>query len=192
MNPMMNGPTTRLRTPAAILETAAHLLADRPEASMGELAAAAGVGRATLYRHFPTREALLVALASEAHQELVARITDASLDRAPVPEALQRLLRVFLTVGDRYVVLFRERVKPHGQTEREEFERLVLAPIQALFQRGVDDGTFRDDLGADALAHLFGGLVLAAMQAALLRTLGVEQTAASLASLFLDGARRPP
>jgi TetR/AcrR family transcriptional regulator, mexCD-oprJ operon repressor len=192
MHLMLNGPTTRLRTPAAILETAAHLLADRPEASMGELAAAAGVGRATLYRYFPTREALLAALASEAHQELVARITDASLDRAPVPEALQRLLRVFLTVGDRYVVLMRERVKPHGPTEREEFERLILAPIQALFQRGVDDGTFRDDLGADALAHLFGGLVLAAKQTALPRTRGVEQTAASLASLFLDGARRHP
>jgi AcrR family transcriptional regulator len=187
---MMNGPTTRLRTPAAILETAAHLLADRPEASMGELAAAAGVGRATLYRYFPTREALLAALASEAHQELVARITDAGLDRAPVPEALQRLLRVLLTVGDRYVVLFRERVKPHGQTEREEFERLVLAPIQALFQRGIDGGTFRNDLGADALTRLFSGLVLAAMEAALPHTLGVEQTAASLASLFLDGARR--
>jgi TetR/AcrR family transcriptional regulator, mexCD-oprJ operon repressor len=192
MHLMLNGPTTRLRTPAAILETAVHLLADRPEASMGELAAAAGVGRATLYRYFPTREALLAALASEAHQELVTRITDASLDRAPVPEALQRLLRVLLTVGDRYVVLMRERVKPQGPTEQEEFERLILAPIQALFQRGVDDGTFRDDLGADALAHLFGGLVLAAKQTALPRTLGVEQTAASLASLFLDGARRHP
>jgi TetR/AcrR family transcriptional repressor of mexCD-oprJ operon len=192
MHLMMNGPTTRLRTPAAILETAVHLLADRPEASMNELAAAAGVGRATLYRYFPTREALLAALASEAHQELVTRITDASLDHAPVPEALQRLLRVLLTVGDRYVVLMRERVKPHGPTEREEFERLILAPIQALFQRGIDDGTFRDDLGADALAHLFGGLVLAAKQTTLPRTLGVEQTAASLASLFLDGARRHP
>lgn len=192
MHLMLNGPTTRLRTPAAILETAAHLLADRPEASMNELAAAAGVGRATLYRYFPTREALLAALASEAHQELVTRITDASLDRAPVPEALQRLLRVLLTVGDRYVVLMRERVKPHGPTEQEEFERLILAPIQALFQRGIDDGTFRDDLGADALTHLFGGLVLAAKQTTLPRTRGVEQTAASLASLFLDGARRHP
>ena len=112
--------------------------------------------------------------------------------RTVKPEALQRLLRVFLTVGDRYVVLMRERVKPHGPTEQEEFERLILAPIQALFQRGVDDGTFRDDLGADALAHLFGGLVLAAKQTALPRTLGIEQTAASLASLFLDGARRHP
>jgi hypothetical protein len=53
-------------------------------------------------------------------------------------------------------------------------------------------GTFRDDLGADALAHLFGGLVLAAKQTTLPRTRGVEQTAASLASLFLDGARRHP
>ncbi len=195
MNLTMNGPTTRLRTPAAILETAAHVLADHGDATMADIAAAASVGRATLYRYFPTREALLAALAAEATQELLARITDAGLDRTPVPEALQRLLRAFLTVGDRYVVLFRERIKPHGQPgEQEEAARrqLVGAPIQALFQRGVDDGTLRDDLGADALARLFGGLVLAAVEAALPRTLGIEQTAASIASLFLDGARRHP
>jgi TetR/AcrR family transcriptional regulator, mexCD-oprJ operon repressor len=195
MHLMRIGSTTRLRTPAAILETAAHVLADHGDASMGDIAAAAGVGRATLYRYFPTREALLEALAAEATQEILARITDAGLDRAPVPEALQRLLRAFLTVGDRYVVLFRERAKPHGPPgDQQEAERrqLVGAPIQALFQRGLDNGTLRDDLGAEALARLFGGLVLAAVEAALPRTLGVEQTAASLASLFLDGARRHP
>jgi glycine/D-amino acid oxidase-like deaminating enzyme len=137
--------------------------------------------------HYPR---MLDALVAEAVQELAARIADAALDRVPVPEALQRLLRAFLTVSDRYVVLFRERVKP--QREAREVQRLIGAPVLAVFQRGVDDGVLRDDLDADVLLGLFAGLVLAAVEADLPRTLGVEQTAASVASLFLDGARRRP
>src|SRR5918994_630375 len=123
MHLMMNGASTRLRTPAAI-------------------------------------------------QELAARITDAGLERVPVPEALQRLLRAFLTVSDRYVVLARERAHPHRKDQ--EVHQVVGAPILAVFQRGIDDGTLRDDLGGDLLTRLLGGLVLAAVEAELPRTLGIE------------------
>jgi TetR/AcrR family transcriptional regulator, mexCD-oprJ operon repressor len=193
MDLMRIDPTRRLRTPAAILATAARVLADRPEASTGDIAAAAGVGRATLYRYFPTREALLEALEAQAHEELAARITDAGLDRVPVPEALERLLRAFLAVSDYYIVLVRELGKDrHGmdQHHKKELDSELMAPIRAVFQRGVDDGTFRDDLGIDALMGLFGGIVLASLKAGVPRTLGVEETAATVVSYFLDGARR--
>jgi TetR/AcrR family transcriptional regulator, mexCD-oprJ operon repressor len=192
MDLMMIDPTRRLRTPAAILATAARVLAERPDASTGDIAAAAGVGRATLYRYFPTREALLEALEAQAHQELAARITDAGLDRVPVPEALERLLRAFLAVSDYYIVLVRELGKDHHRMDQhhKELDSELMAPIRAVFQRGVDDGILRDDLGTDALMELFGGIILASLKGGVLRTLGVEETAATVVSYFLDGARR--
>jgi AcrR family transcriptional regulator len=131
--------------------------------------------------------------AAEARQEFAARVSDAGLDRVPVLEALQRLLRAIFTVGDRYVVLARERITLLRQQQAAEpSERLYGAPIRALFQRGIDDGTLRDDLPADHLNALFGGLVLAAFAAGLPQTAGIEQAAAVTASMFLDGSRRRP
>ena len=45
-----------------ILEAASRLLAQSPAASLGDVAAAAGVSRSTLYRHFTGRKSLIAAL----------------------------------------------------------------------------------------------------------------------------------
>ena len=178
--------SSHLTTSGAILETAAQLLAQH-DASMGEIAAAAGVGRATLYRHYPTREALLTALAKQAVEEVATRIADAGLDRVSVPEALERLARAVVSVGDRYTILVRERVKPH----HDEDKRRLTDPMRAVFERGVADGTLRSDLSADAQLQLFASAVTGALHAGLQRELGLEQAAATVISYFLDGASRP-
>jgi hypothetical protein len=49
------------RNRAALVSAAIQVLAERPEASMSDIASAAGVTRQTAYVHFGTREALLVA-----------------------------------------------------------------------------------------------------------------------------------
>src|ERR671934_831261 len=68
------------RVAAAILEAAARLLATGGEqASMNDVAAAAGVARATLYRYFPSRQVLLDELAQLAVADASAGLAGAGL-----------------------------------------------------------------------------------------------------------------
>ena len=176
-----------LRTGAAILQTAARLLAEH-DASMSEIAAAAGVGRATLYRYYPTREQLLAAIAAQALDEIAERIADANLEQASVAEGIERLARALLTVADRYVVLVRERVKP----DKDDSDKRLGKPLRDLFERGIREGVLRSDLAAEAQLQLFASSITAALHNNLQRELGIEQTAATLTSFFLDGARSRP
>jgi AcrR family transcriptional regulator len=175
------------RTAAAILDAAAHVLAEHGgSANMAEVAHWAGVSRATLYRYYPNREALLEALASQALADTAARLADAGLERAPVPEAIERIVRALVAIGDRYAVLIREHIHPDPETA----QRLLGDPIRAVFERGRSEGLLRDDQPIEVQLRLFGGLLIAAMKLTGEKQLGLEETAAATTAFFLDGARR--
>jgi len=178
-------PTLRERVSAAILESAAGVLADREQASMGDVSEAAGVARATLYRYFPTREALLEAIAQRALADAGRRLEEAGLDRVPVAEAFARAVRALVGVGDYFVVLARERAGPaHG-----DFDRMVASPLRRLIERGQSDGEIRDDVHPSWLLESLLALVVSVLPSA--PALGPEDTVQAIASLFLDGARGP-
>ncbi len=173
------------RVAAAILDAAADLLAEGGEPpTMSDVAEAAGVARATLYRYFPTRERLLQALTAAAIDATATRLTEADLDRVPVAEGIARIARVVAAAGSKYAALV-SQFGP-GNAGRGEQEQ-IRTMIEGLLQRGIDDGTFRDDISVAELGFLLGSMLETAARLAAEHQSGVEKAAALVTSVFLHG-----
>jgi TetR/AcrR family transcriptional repressor of mexCD-oprJ operon len=176
--------TLHARVSGAILEAAAAVMAERGEqASMADVAGAAGMARATVYRYFPNREALLEALGRLALEEAGERLQAGRLEEVAVPEAFERAVRALAAVGDLFVVVSRESAR----TDPEEFEQRVAAPLRGLIERAQSLGEVRDDLPASWLMESLIGIIVSGLQSR--PSVGVDDTVAGIASLFLDGAR---
>ena len=177
-------PSLRIRVKAAILEAAAAVLAEHgDQASMGDVAAAAGVARATVDRYFPNRQALLDELAQLAVDGAADRLDAAGLDSVSVPEAVERAVRSLVAVGPYFVVLARERVAP----DPEQFDAAVGRPLARLFERGQASGEIRPDVPARSLTETLVALVVSLLRSA--PTGAGENAVAMISSVFLDGAR---
>lgn len=86
----------------SLLRRAAEVIEESgTDASLEEIARRAGVGIGTLYRHFPTRGALLEALLSKQFEELTA-FADERLGAPDPLAALVEVLRVFAAHGTTY------------------------------------------------------------------------------------------
>jgi TetR/AcrR family transcriptional regulator, mexCD-oprJ operon repressor len=178
------------RAALAILDASAQVLAALgPQASMAEVASGAGISRATLYRYYRSREDLLQALADRAVEEAGRRIADAGLEHCAVPEAIERIVRALLTVGERYTVLTQDQAGTYGDGQDTS---AIGDPIRQVISRGVSEGSLRDDVPVQALDKLFGGLIIAAVNMLGEGTLGLEDTTAATARLFLGGAQANP
>jgi TetR/AcrR family transcriptional regulator, mexCD-oprJ operon repressor len=176
--------TLHARVSGAILEAAATVLAERGEqASMADVAGAAGMARATVYRYFPNREALFEALGRLALEEAGERLEAGRLEEVAVPEAFERAVRALVAVGDSFVVVASESAR----SESAEFEQRVAAPLRALIERAQSLGEVRDDLPASWLMESLIGIIVSGLRTQ--PSLGGEDTVAGITSLFLDGAR---
>ena len=176
-------PALQQRVAAAILEAAARVFAARGEqANMGDVAAAAGVARATLYRYFPSRRALLDELAELAVSAAVARLASARIHEVAPAEGVTRAVRALVDVGDYFVVLVRELRANPG-----ELERRLAEPLRGLLERGQSTGDIRVDMPSSWLTDSLVGLVVSVLPST--RELGTEDLVAAISSLFLDGAR---
>ena len=176
-------PGLRQRVAAAIVEAAAAVWAERDDASMSDVASAAGMARGTVYRYFQGREALLEALGRVAVDEAGRGLAAARLDEVEIDEAFARAVRALVLVGDYFVVLARER----AGVERAEFERRVSGVLRALLERGQALGEIRTDVPVGWLVEALIGVIVSVLGAA--SSAGVEDLVGAITSLFLEGAR---
>jgi TetR/AcrR family transcriptional regulator, mexCD-oprJ operon repressor len=156
--------------------------APRP-ALQQRVAEAAGVARATVYRYFPNREALLDELAQTALRDVDMRLASARIDAVPPEEGIARAVRALVDVGNLFVVLARER--PRSGANR--FERGLVEPLRQLLERGQASGDIRDDITAARVTESLIGLIVGMLTST--PALGREDMTATITGLFLDGAR---
>lgn len=97
-------------TRAAILEASFQIFNARPGASLEDVAKHAGVGRATLHRHFSSRKALMIALAHTATDELNAAVEAATADATSHTDGLKRALAAIIPLAERQWFLAHEPV----------------------------------------------------------------------------------
>ena len=177
-------PALQQRVVTAILAGAARLFATEGEqASMNDVAAAAGVARATVYRYFPNRQSLLDELAQAAVSDADARLVSGRIDEVAPEEGIARAVRALVDVGDPFVLLARERVR----SDPDRFERSVIQPLRQLFERGQAAGDVRGDIASRRLTESLIGLIVGVLMST--PALGKEDAIATITGLFLDGAR---
>lgn len=134
-----------LRNIEAIIDAATRLLAVDPDASVNEIAKAAGVGRVTLYGHFDSRTALIREVAQRAIHNTSEVLATIDVEGDP-REALGRLLEATWRLTHRYgavVIAGSQALAP------EDLRRVHDEPatrILALLTRGRDLGEFRADV----------------------------------------------
>jgi TetR/AcrR family transcriptional regulator, mexCD-oprJ operon repressor len=176
--------TLHKRVSGAILEGAARIFARQgDQANMNDVAAAAGVARATVYRYFPNREALLDALAQATVSDVDARLASARINEVAPEEGIARAVRALVDVGDSFVLLARGRLR----SDPERFERSLMQPLRQLFERGQADGDIRNDITGARLSEAMIGLIVGVVTST--PSLGNEDMTATINGLFLDGAR---
>jgi AcrR family transcriptional regulator len=167
------------RNIASILDAALEALASDPDASMAEIARRAGVVRATIYMHFPTREALLDAVQDHATAQVADAIRDAEPGRGEPEEALERVIRATWRQLSRFhgiLTLNMSRLSPKELRRRHLPMTTQFIP---LLERGQADGVFRSDVSPEWLIAVVRAIVHVAsneLQAGRLSQADVERT----------------
>lgn len=169
------------RNREAILDAAVEVLERDPDASVDEIAEEAGVSRATLYRHFRTREDIVAALRDEAEARGAAFVAESlgpllrDLDGLSVLDLLDEMLWNMLTLESRYRRLMVADPR-RGEEIVARFSEIAVATIR----RGQERGQIVDDVPPLLLTRQLIAIALATLRAIDEGTAAPEDAAASL------------
>jgi AcrR family transcriptional regulator len=174
-----------VRNRERVLEAAKTVFsAGGPDASLEAVARRAGVGIGTLYRHFPTREALFEAVYRREVQQL-SELADQLKSEATPVEALRRWLRSNVEfVATKKGMLAALALTVHSSSElyAHTFERLTKA-VGALLDRAVAAGEIRADISPEDLLRALVGMCYMHDQP------GWQKSVLRLVDVFVDGLR---
>jgi AcrR family transcriptional regulator len=170
----------------ALLTAAAEAFAENgTETSLEDIARRAGVGIGTLYRHFPTREALVV----EAYRRGVGELCDNAarlLAEEPSATALLDWMTGFVdyVASKRGLAATLKQASDDGHDELfADMRAKMLTALQSMIDAAIVDGAIRSDVEPADLLRTLGGLCMMSDQPAW------KDQARRMVALLMDGLR---
>jgi AcrR family transcriptional regulator len=178
------------RSVARILDAAVDAFADNPDSSMAEIAGRAGLARATVYVHFPTREELIATVTDRAMSEVIAAIEATDPEQGDADAALGRVVEETWRRLGRYHALIDINTRlPHSQLH--DRHRSVLATLEPLIERGQREGRFRADVPPAWHLSMLMALIHAASAELRAGRLPAEQVERAMVETVLGAVRKP-
>jgi AcrR family transcriptional regulator len=154
------------------------------EASLDDIAKQAGVGAGTLYRHFPTRDALIEAVYRSEVEKMAAAERKFAETMPPI-DALRAWMLLFVDhIAAKQIIAPALNSVVGGPSKLYEGARgLIQSAIDALVKRAIKSGDIRKDLDPfDLLRALIGVAHIASGS-------GWQQSARRLVDILITGSR---
>ena len=154
--------------------------------TLEQIARAAEVGIGTLYRHFPTREALVEALYRKELADLCAAAAELLKSHAP-----EQALRAWMDLFADYVAAKQEMadalraVFAAGSVTVSQAREELTVAVRTMLDAGVADGTLRDDVRPEDVVAMIVGVFTATSLA------GGQEQRGRMFDLLVDAVRRP-
>jgi len=174
---------------SVIEEAGIEVLLRNPAAGMSEIALAAGVGRATLYRHFESRELLVQALANKCLQETDELVVPLKEQGLTGKEAIEAYIDVLMPMANRFRFLMSLwNIAADDPTVIRIYQR-QLRELRELVKQAQDEGDICKSFSSIWVVSTFDALLTSAWQLIENRKMSSAAAAAAFKRTFYSGCK---
>lgn len=175
----------------AVAAATARHLALAPAASMQELAEAAGISRATLFRRFPSRAALIAELCQAAAQAYVRAVDEAAPEEGAPPQALGRVVDALGRLASVVGLLGLQPLSDHVEASLLSRTADTDEKLRRLVRRGQESGHFRVEVDPEWFLAMMTWLMVGAADSVRLGRLTANAAQRHLSATLAAALLRP-
>ncbi|MGI9327526.1 MAG: TetR/AcrR family transcriptional regulator [Pseudomonadales bacterium] len=173
----------------AIEESGIKALLRNPDASVSEIALAAGVGRATLYRHYESRDVLIQSLARKCLEETDELAAPLKAKKLSGRKAIEATIDVLMPMADRFKFLLNLwSIAGNDATVRAIYKR-QLEEMYQLIEQAKKAGDVCNTLSTPWVVAVFDNLLYASWQMIKNEAMNPEEAAEAFKKTFFSGCQ---
>lgn len=174
-----------LQSEKAIIEASILTLLSNPSAGMSEIATAAEVGRATLYRHFESREVLIEKLILICVEEL--ETASEPIQHLTGRAAIEAYIEVKMPLADRFHFLATLWTIVEDREAIQQIDKQLISEMASLVDEAKEAGEIKPDLPTKWIVSFYDSILMAAWWLIASGDLKIDEAVAYTKQSFFSG-----